>query len=75
MTFAVFAELGRAVERGEPKNITIRQLADLSGFSDDKLRSLIGTHLAAFPVGPKQSWYYVTYAEALRFLRDLRLIP
>jgi hypothetical protein len=65
MTLDAFAQLGR--------NLTLRELSDLSNFSPDKLLTLIPDHLDAFrPAGCNQ--YFVTYAEASRFLRELRLI-
>jgi hypothetical protein len=65
MTLEAFKALDR--------NITLRELSDLSNFSADKLLTLIPDHLDAFrPAGCNQ--YFVTYAEASRFLRELRLI-
>jgi hypothetical protein len=65
MTLDAFAQLDR--------NLTLRELSDLSGVSSDKLLTLIPDHLAAFrPIGFTQ--YFVTYVEARRFLQDLRLI-
>jgi hypothetical protein len=66
MTLETFKTLDR--------NLTLRELANLSSVSADKLLTLIPDHLDAFrPAGFNQ--YFVTYAEASRFLRDLRLIP
>jgi hypothetical protein len=75
MTFARFAQLGEDVARGESRNVKLRDLADLSGFSNDKLLTL-RAYLNAFqsPGGAKCE-YLVTYADAVRFLRELRLIP
>lgn len=76
MTFEKFARLGEDVARGEPRNITLRDLADLSGFSTDKLLQLRG-YLKAFPSRRdiRCSTYLVTYVDAARLLRELRLIP
>jgi hypothetical protein len=66
MTLEAFAQLDR--------NLTLRELSDLSSVPTDKLLTLIPEHLDAFmPSGFKQ--YFVTCAEATRFLRELRLIP
>jgi hypothetical protein len=66
MTLEAFAQL-------EKRNLTLRELADLSHFSADKLLTLIPEHLDAFrPAGCNQ--YFVTYAEASRFLQELRLL-
>jgi hypothetical protein len=66
MTLQAFAALQR--------NITLRELSDVSSVSSDKLLTMIPDHLDAFrPAGFNH--YLVTHAEASRFLRDLRLIP
>src|SRR4051812_42934778 len=64
MTLDAFPQLRR--------NLTLRELSDLSGVSCDKLLTLIPDHLDGFrPSGFTQ--YFVTHAEASRFLRELRL--
>lgn len=75
MTFARFAQISEDVARGESRNVTLRDLADLSGFSTDKLWRL-RAYLNAFqsPGGAKCG-HFVTHADAVRFLRELRLIP
>jgi hypothetical protein len=76
MTFEQFAKLGEDVARGEARNIMLRDLADLSGFSIDKMYQL-RVYLNAFPARPDvpRCPYMVKYADAARFLRELRLIP
>jgi hypothetical protein len=66
MTLEAFKTLDR--------NITLRELSDLSHFSADKLLTLIPDHLDAFRITGWRTQYFVTYAEASRFLRELRLI-
>jgi hypothetical protein len=67
MTLEAFAQI-------EKRNLTLRELSDLSNFSADKLLTLIPEHLDAFrPAGCNQ--YFVTRSEASRFLRELRLVP
>jgi hypothetical protein len=73
MTFARFAQLGEDVARGESRNLTLRQISDLSGISVDKLLS-ISDYLGAFK-HPKLDRYEISHADAARFLRELRLIP
>ena len=69
-TLADFKALGpNALER----NLKLSELATLSGFTKDKLLSIIPQHLAAFRV-PYHQAYFVTYTEAYRFLKELRLL-
>jgi hypothetical protein len=69
-TLADFRALGA---HGNERNITLAELSDLSNVPKQKLVTLIPTHLDAFkPAGFNQ--FFVTYREAHRFLRELRLI-
>lgn len=70
-TLADFRALG---PDGDERNLTMTELADLSGVTKEKLRSLVPSHLKAFkPTGFNQ--WFVTYREARRFLKELRLVP
>lgn len=63
----------KAIPASNERNLTLTEVADLSGFTKDKLLSIIPDHLDAFRV-PWYQGYLVTYTEAHRFLRSLRLI-
>lgn len=63
----------KAIPHTHERNLTLTELADLSGIPKQKLLDIIPEHLDAFRV----DWYngyFVTYKEAQRFLRSLRLI-
>jgi hypothetical protein len=69
-TLADFRKLGAA---GDERNLTLAELSDLSSVPKQKLLAIRPTHLDAFkPKGFNQ--FFVTYKEAHRFLRELRLI-
>jgi hypothetical protein len=57
----------------DERNLSLSELSDLSGIHKDKLLSLIPTHLDAFMPAGFNRWF-VTYREAKRFLRELRLV-
>jgi hypothetical protein len=72
MTFEKFKQIE---QQTNPRLISLRELSDLTHFSADKILTLIPDHLDAFRITGWRTQYFVTYAEASRFLRELRLIP
>lgn len=67
-----------AMRREDGRPLTPRQLADLSGMSDDKIRALLKSgHLlgVAVPSANRvRSQWLIPYTEAQRWLRDLHVI-
>lgn len=68
-----------AMQRPEGRPLSPRDLASLSGMSDDKIRTLLRTgYLRGIAVpsgtGVRFQWL-IPYVEAQRWLRELRILP